>query len=216
MRCLILFYSLTGQAETAAGLASEAARGAGWDVTLCRISISDPVDALARPMNVASSKKWTQGAQKGLVVPITLNPHQSGGEQYDAVLLFSNTWGDHPSVPVRSFLEGPLGRALLAGKPVGIYIVCRRLWEKNLSIVKALVEAAGGRVLDGEPFMHPGGQVSSLIQTITYLYRTDSGRKRFLGFPLPRYGLSDEALARVPAYTRELLAAAVVATRSTV
>lgn len=207
MRCLILYYSLTGQALQAADLAAAAARDAGWDATLCRISMSDPADALARPMNVAASRKWTQGAQKGMTVPIALDPPQTG-ERYDAVLLFSNTWGDHPSVPVRSFLEGQDVKALLAATPVGIYIVCRRLWQKNLSIVRSRVEAAGGRVLGGEAFMHPGGQVGSLIQTITYLYRTDSGRKRFLGFPLPRYGLSDEAIARVPVYTREILAEA--------
>jgi len=208
MRCLILYYSMTGQAEKSAALAADAARENGWDATICRMRMSDPADVLARPMNIAASKKWTQGAQKGMTVPLAFDPPEAVTQRYDAVLLFSNTWGDHPSVPVRSFLESPDAKALLAGTPVGVYVVCRRLWEKNLAIVRGLIENAGGRFVGGEPFMHPGGQVGSLIQTITYLYRTDSGRKRFMGFPLPRYGLSDEAIARVPGFTRELLAAA--------
>lgn len=206
MHCLILYYSMTGQAEKAAGLAADAARAEGWDVTLCRITMSDPADVLARPMNVAASKKWTQGAQKGMTVPLAYDPPDAINGRYDAVLLLSNTWGDHPSVPVRSFLESPAAKAVLSGTPFGAYIVCRRLWQKNLAIVRQLGEAAGGRFLGGEPFMHPGGQIGSLIQTITYLYRTDGGRRRFAGFPLPRYGLSDEAVARVAPFTRDLLA----------
>lgn len=208
MRCLILYYSMTGQAEKAATLAADAARTEGWDVTLCRMSMSDPADTLARPMNVAASKKWTQGAQKGMTVPLAYDPPDAILQRYDAVLLFSNTWGDHPSVPMRSFLESAEAKAVLSDTPFGAYIVCRRLWEKNLRIVQQLGEAAGGRFIGGEPFMHPGGQIGSLIQTITYLYRTDGGRKRFAGFPLPRYGLSDQAVARVAPFTRELLAQA--------
>jgi hypothetical protein len=206
MHCLILYYSMTGQAEKAANLAANAARAAGWDVTLCRMTMADPADALRRPMNVAASKKWTQGAQKGMTVPLAYDPPEAIDRRYDALLLFSNTWGDHPSVPVRSFLESAAAKALLSGTPFGAYIVCRRLWRKNLDIVRQLGEAAGGRFLGGEPFMHPGGQIGSLIQTVTYLYRTDNGRKRFAGFPLPRYGLSDEAVARVAPFTQELLA----------
>jgi hypothetical protein len=206
MHCLILYYSMTGQAEKAAKLAANTARAAGWDVTLCRMMMADPADALRRPMNVAASKKWTQGAQKGMTVPLAYDPPEAIDRRYDALLLFSNTWGDHPSVPVRSFLESAAAKALLSGTPFGAYIVCRRLWRKNLDIVRQLGEAAGGRFLGGEPFMHPGGQIGSLIQTVTYLYRTDNGRKRFAGFPLPRYGLSDEAVARVAPFTQELLA----------
>jgi hypothetical protein len=206
MHCLILYYSMTGQAEKAAKLAADAASAAGWDVTLCRMAMADPADALGRPMNVAASKKWTQGAQKGMTVPLAYDPPEAIDRRYDALLLFSNTWGDHPSVPVRSFLESAAAKALLSGTPFGAYIVCRRLWRKNLNIVRQLGEAAGGRFLGGEPFMHTGGQIGSLIQTVTYLYRTDNGRKRFAGFPLPRYGLSDEAVARVAPFTQELLA----------
>lgn len=206
MQCLILYYSMTGQAEKAAMLAAEAACGDGWAVTLCRMTMRDPADALTRPMTIAASKKWTQGAQKGMTVPLAYDPPDAIDRRYDAILLFSNTWGDHPSVPMRSFLESDAARPLLSDTPFGAYIVCRRLWERNLRIVQQLGEAAGGRFLGGEPFMHPGGQIGSLIQTITYLYRTDGGRKRFAGFPLPRYGLSDEAAARVAPFTRELLA----------
>ncbi|WP_327753803.1 hypothetical protein VVT58_18960 (plasmid) [Sphingobium sp. SJ10-10] len=206
--CLILYYSLTGQAEKAALQAAATASAAGWTVRTCRISMTAPEDALARPLKIADSKKWTQGAQKGLTVPVTCDPPDAVVGRYDAVLLFTNTWGDNPSVPVRSFLESPAAQALLSGTPFGVYVICRRLWEKNLAIVRSLGEAAGGRFLGGEAFMHPGGQIGSLIQTISYLHRSDDGLRRFLGLPLPRYGLSDAAIARLPDFTMELLNAA--------
>jgi hypothetical protein len=206
--CLILYSSLTGQAEKAAVRAAEAAEAAGWTAQLCRIGMTAPEDALARPLRIADSKKWTQGAQKGMTVPVAYDPPGAMARRYDAVLLFTNTWGDNPSVPVRSFLESPAARAVLADTPFGVYVVCRRLWEKNLVIVRQLAEEAGGRFLGGEAFMHPGGQVGSLIQTVSYLHRSDSGLRRFFGLPLPRYGLSNAAMERLAPFTLDLLKAA--------
>lgn len=203
--CLVLYYSLTGQAETAALAAAETARAEGWSVTVCRMAMSAPEDALARPLRIADSKKWTGGAQSGMTVPLAYDPPDAIARRYDLVLLFSNTWGDNPSVPVRSFLQSPEAPALLGDTPFGVYVVCRRLWDKNLKQVREMGEAAGGRFIGGEPFMHPGGQIGSLIQTISYLHRSDTGLRHVLGLPLPRYGLSDEAKARVPAFTRDLL-----------
>lgn len=206
MRCLILYYSMTGQAERAAALIAETTRDAGWEVVTCRIGMPDPADQLARPMRLADTKKWTQGAQRGMAVRVDYTPADALRGDYDLVLLLTNTWGDHPSVPVRSFLQSPEAKTLLAGRPFGVFVVCRRLWEKNLKIVRDLGEAAGGRYIGGEPFMHPGGQLGSLVQTVSYLWGSGAPRKRMLGFRLPPYGLSPEALARLPEFTRSLLA----------
>lgn len=205
-RCLILYYSFTGQAARAAAVAAEAACAEGWDPLLCRIDMAEPGERLARPFRIADSKKWTTGAQQGMTRPLVFTPADALGGNHDAVLLFTNTWGDNPSVPVRSFLASPDAHKVLAERPFGVFVVCRRLWKKNLATVRTMGEAAGGHFVDGEAFTHSGGQIGSLIQTVTYLFRGDGGRRRFLGFPLPPYGLSNNALARVPLFTRELLA----------
>jgi hypothetical protein len=203
--CLILYYSFTGQADRAAHIAADAARDAGWQAILCRMDMSDPAERLARPFCVADSKKWTQGAQQGMTRALGFTPPDALDGAYDAVLLFTNTWGDNPAVPVRSFLESPDARRVLDGRPFGVFVICRRLWKKNLAMVRTLGEQAGGRFVDGEPFMHPGSGIGSLIQTVTYLFRSDAGRRRFLGVKLPPYGLSPAALARIPGFTRSLL-----------
>lgn len=206
MRCLILYATFTGQAARAAELATEAAKSAGWDVDTRRIVMSDSADVMVRPLGIAGAKRWTQAAQAGQIVPVALRPEDDLNDTYDAILLFSNTWGDHPSVPVNSFLQSDAGRRLLAGHPFAVYVVCRRLWKKNLAITRSLGEAAGGRFIGGEAFMHPGSQIGSLLQTVTYLIGSAAPRRSLLGVRLPAYGLSDEALTRVGDFTREVLA----------
>lgn len=205
MRCLILYYSFTGQAERAALIASEAARSEGWEPVLCRITMTEPADAMERPFRIADAKRWTQGAQKGAVVPIAYEPSGAIDGDHDAVLLFTNTWGGEPSVPVNSFLRSEAAKAVLGSKPFAVFVVCRRLWKKNRAKVRALGEAAGGQYIGGEAFMHSGSQIGSLMQTVSYLFRSDLGMRKILGIRLPPYGLSDAALARIPAATCEML-----------
>ncbi len=208
MRCLLLYYSLTGQAARAVESAALACAREGWEAVACRMDFAAPDERPRRPLGIAGSKKWTQGAQRGMRLPLVYEPAAAMARTYDLVLIFSNTWGDSPSVPVRSFLESGEAGRVLAGTPFGVFVICRRLFKKNLALTRGLGEAAGGRFLGGEAFMHPGGQIGSLIQTVTYINRAGAPLRRFLGFPLPAYGLSGEAMARVPAFTRELLAKA--------
>jgi flavodoxin len=210
MRCLLVYYSLTGEAERAVQEAAAACRADGHEAVLCRVDFADVAERLVRPLSIATSKKWVQAANNGIVMPMVYAPADALAQAYDFVMIVSSTWSDHPSVPIRSFLEGPEGRGVMAGKPFGVFVVCRRLWIKNLAITRQLGEAAGGRFVDGQPLMHPGSQIGSLIQTVTYLRRVDGGRKRFLGIRLPEYGLTTATLETVPAFMRSLLARAAV------
>jgi hypothetical protein len=137
---------------------------------------------------------------------ICYDPPEAIDGDYDLVLLFSNTWNHHPSVPVHSFLQSEAAGTILSGRPFAVYAVCRRLWEKNVELVRASGERAGGRFIGSEHFGHWGGQIGSMIQTVTYLHRSDTGTKHFLGIPIPSYGLSRESTDKVPRFTRAMLA----------
>jgi hypothetical protein len=208
MRCLLLYYSLTGEAAKAVDLVAETARGAGWEPVTCRIAFADPAIAPHRPFRIADTKAWVKAATDGVTMPMRYEPADALDRPYDLVLLFTNTWNHHPSVPVNSFLNSPAAAKLLGGRPFGIYVVCRRSWEKNAEIVRRLGEAAGGRCLGVEHFPHWGGQIGSMIQTVTYIHRSDDGLRSLLGIPLPRYGLSQKSRDKLPVFTRELLAKA--------
>ena len=204
MRCLLLYYSLTGQAGTAVDIAARTAREEGWEAVTCRIDIADPVARPKRPFRIADTKHWVNAANSGATMPLVYEPASALDGDYDLVLLFSNTWDKHPSVPVNSFLNSEAAK-VLDGRQFGVIAVCRKLFENNIAICRKLGEAAGGRFIGSDHVDHWGGQIGSMIQTITYIHRSDDGLKSILGIPLPRYGLSDTSIAKVPVITRTLL-----------
>jgi hypothetical protein len=204
MRCLLLYYTLTGEAAKAVEVAAQTCRDAGWEAVVCRIDFADPAIRPARPFALKDTKYWVKAATDGVVMPMTYEPADALAGDYDAVLIFTNTWNHHPSVPVNSFLQGEAAK-VLSGRPFGIAVVCRRSFEKNAGIVRALAERAGGIFIGADNFPHWGGQVGSMIQTVTYIHRRDGGLKSILGIPLPRYGLSKAAVDRVAPFVRGLL-----------
>lgn len=205
MKVLLLYYSFTGQARRAVEAVQDECRSAGWLPVLCRVEFAAEEMRLRRPLSVGDIKRWTDAARRGEKLPVAYDPPQALQDRYDLVCIFSNTWQKSPSVPIRSFLESPDAARLLAGKPFAVYVVCRRLWENNLAVVRRLGEAAGGRFVDGVSLAHNGGPISSLIQTTTYMMGSGQGWKRFAGVPLPSYGLSQASVEKIAPFTRGVL-----------
>ena len=208
MKCLLVYYSFTGQAQYAVEAAAAECRNAGWDPVPCRIDFAGPQVRLRRPMSLGDIKYWIGVAGRGARMPISYDPPQALDGSYDLVVILSNTWQKNPSTPVRSFLESTDAARLLGGSPFAVIVVCRRLWENNLAIVRRLGEAAGGRFVDALAVVHNGGNVGSLVQTTTYMMRSGSGRRHLLGVPLPQYGLSPDSLEKIAPFTRSVLARA--------
>ncbi|WP_159979018.1 MULTISPECIES: hypothetical protein [unclassified Novosphingobium] len=207
-RLLVLHYSLTGQAARASALICAEAAARGWEVSSRRIVFTPGERTPTRPFKIADAKFWTQSAQRGTTFKVGLDDLSLPGQPFDGAVILSNTWGDAPAVPIQSFLRSPPAPALLAGVPCGLFIVCRRLWRKNAMASHALIEAAGGRVVETVPLVHHGGQVGSLVQTVTHMFRSgDGSRASLLGVPLPPFGLSDASLAAIPPATATMLKA---------
>lgn len=207
-RLLVLHYSLTGQADLAAVMAAREAEQAGWKVTPRRIDFAPNERRPERPFRIADAAFWTKAAQRGDTFKVNLDAPIDDARSFDGALLFSNTWGDSPSVPIRSFLLGPQARLLLKDVPTGLFVVCRRLWQKNAVASARLVEQAGGTVVDTVPLVHSGGQIGSLLQTVTHMFRSgDTGLSSLLGIPLPPFGLSQHSRELVRPATRRFLEA---------
>ena len=73
------------------------------------------------------------------------------------------------NMPLRSYLKSDEAKKVIAGKPFGAYVVCRRYWSVNLKEVKKLAAAQGGRFVDGIKFQYKSGQIRSLLSLISYL-----------------------------------------------
>lgn len=194
-RVLLLYYSYTGQAKKVLDAAGEVFRGRGYDVTWAPIEFTDPRYA-ERFSRFPMRSVWPEFF--GMLPAQTLQrtgdirtPDAVRTGDYDLICIGSPTWWDTVSMPLRSFLTSHEARGLLDGRPVAVFVVCRRKWRKNLSGVRKLVEKKGGRYLDGIHFTYPGGQLPSLLSLTSYL---DSGeyKDRYLGVKLPPTNISAE------------------------
>ena len=56
-------------------------------------------------------------------------------------MLGSPTWFFTTYMPLRSYLKSDAAKAVLAGKPFGVYVVCRRYWSINFKEAKGLALA---------------------------------------------------------------------------
>ena len=208
-RALLIYYTFTGEAKRAIDLASAELAASGFDVSTARVDFADEALRLKRPASPATIKRWCDAAESGQRFPVIVEPANALNGNYDLVCIFTNTWQHHPCVPIRSVLALPEMKTALSGKPFAVYVVCRRLWENNLKIVREEAEQSGGRYVGGEHFDHFGSNIGSLIRTVTYSMTSGGKVARFLGIrlPLPEYGLSDVAIKRVTSFTREVAAA---------
>lgn len=207
MKALLAWYSFTGQTQRAVEIAARRLRDAGYEVTQCRVDFTDASLRLKRPMSIADVKRWTKAAEQGEIFDVVLDPPQALDARYDFVAIFSNTWQMHPASPIRSLLALPAFKSVLLDTRFAVYVICRRLWERNAQIVRAEAEAAGGSCVGVERFDHHGGPVSSLIRTVSYLLSSGGTIAKLgsLRLPLPPFGLSNKSIARVSTFTQLMI-----------
>jgi len=121
------------------------------------------------------------------LVPPALAPLSlQGDEDFDLVVLPYQVWFLAPSQPITAFLKHPVGQAVLRGKPVVTVIACRNMWLSAQEKLKALLAAAGARLIDNVVLTDPGPVLATFITTPRWLL---SGKQAgFWG--LPAAGLS--------------------------
>jgi len=201
MRYLVLYHSFTKQAELVAERIAAEAAAAGDSAVLCRVDFADPAERRHAPVPFSVIKAWSDQAKAGTIVPVELTPRDIDPASYDRVILLSNTWSFHPSVPIQGVLRSEIGGRLLDGKKVAVGIVCRGFYKKNLGIVKDLVRQDGGTVVAEEVFTHAGSWLLSTITNVTGMTKADPPRK--IGpFRLPPFGVSPQSFGKVAAFVR--------------
>jgi len=122
------------------------------------------------------------------LVPPALAPLSlTGDEAFDLIVLPYQVWFLAPSQPITAFLKHPVAQRLLRGKPVVTVIACRNMWLSAQEKLKALLVAAGARLIDNVVLIDPGPTLATFITTPRWLL---SGNKAgFWG--MPAAGLSD-------------------------
>lgn len=204
-RVLLVYYSFTDQARIAAELAAEELRRQGAEAVLVRIDFADPAQRLRRPLPFKGGQThWGNLAEKRVTLPVVVDHPEALQRRYDLVLLFSNTWKFHPSVPVQSFLVTPEAAGVLRDTPFAVLVICRGFWRKNLRLVREMAEKLGGRFVGGGGFGFAGGWLTSTVQSVRYVAEQGDSETHWGPLPLPPFGLSPDAKQQLRSCVRAL------------
>lgn len=111
----------------------------------------------------------------------------TGDEDFDLIVLPYQVWYLAPSQPVTAFLQHPVAKKLLKGKPVVTLIACRNMWLMAQEKVKGLLAATGARLLDNVVYVDPGPTLATFFTTPKWVL--SGSRKGFWG--MPDAGLND-------------------------
>jgi len=104
-----------------------------------------------------------------------------GDEDFDLIVLPYQVWYLAPSQPITAFLQHPVGKKLLAGKPVVTLIACRNMWLMAQEKLKGMLTAAGARLLDNVVYVDPGPTLATFFTTPKWVL--SGSRKGFWGMP---------------------------------
>lgn len=111
---------------------------------------------------------------------------------YDLVVLGYTVWFLSPSIPVSSFLQGPLAAQLLRDTPVITVIACRDMWLMAQERVKAHLARLGGKLIGNIALIDAAGTAASFFATPLWML---TGRRGPFRFGIPKAGVSEQDIA---------------------
>ncbi|MFV0477592.1 MAG: dialkylresorcinol condensing enzyme [Parahaliea sp.] len=112
-----------------------------------------------------------------------------GDEDFDLIILAYQVWFLSPSLPATAFLQQPLAKQLLKGKPVVTLIACRNMWLLAQEQVKRiLAEDIGARLVGNVALTDEAGSLLSFFATPLWVLTGHKGP--FLKGLIPRAGVS--------------------------
>jgi hypothetical protein len=206
-RVLFVYYSHTDQTHKVAEAMTAVLRERGCDVSQAGIEFTDPHYAknfqefpFRHAVFGILPLLWPQLRRKTGAIRI---PDEAKKGDYDLICCGSPTWFFTTNMPLRSYLQSAEAHAVLAGKPFGAYVVCRRYWSINLKEVKKLGAAQGGKYVDGIRFTYEGGQIRSLLSLLSYFGKGEM-RERTLGIKIPPTNLKPDFGDQAQAFANQL------------
>ena len=114
--------------------------------------------------------------------------------QFDLIIIAYQVWFVSPSLPTTAFLQSPLARRLIQGKPVVTLIGCRNMWLMAQERMKAQIQALGGHLIDNVALVDHAHMAATFISTPMWMLTGKRGP--FLNGAVPRAGISADEIAR--------------------
>jgi len=205
---LFVYYTFTKQALKVTEDMEAVFRDAGWNISRAEIEFTDARYA-ATFSRFPMRHRYLDVLR---MLPAQLRratgeirvPAAAAGGDYDLVCIGSPTWWLTTCMPMRSYMKSDEAAALLPGRSVAAFVVCRRYWKNNVNTVAKLAEAHGATVVETTHFKYLGGQVRSLLSLISYL-GTGEYRDRYLGIRIPPTNLQPDGDAAARAFAGRLV-----------
>jgi hypothetical protein len=183
-KVLVVRYSQTGQLTALADrIVAPLREDARFTVTVLPLTPREPFPFPWTFFKFLDAFPESAHLRPGELEPIELR----GDEDFDLVILPYQVWFLAPSQPIVAFLEHPLARRVLRGKPVVSVIACRNMWLTAQEKFQALLAQAGARLIDNVVLTDPGPTLATFITTPRWLLT--GKREAFWG--LPAAGLSE-------------------------
>ena len=207
-KVLVVYYSLTKQSGRVADAIVAALTARGCDATKSLIEFTDErwvpklsEFPMSHPMPQIVSILWAQLRHKTGEIVI---PRAAEEGHYDLVVLASPTWWFQTSMPIRSYLESPAAKNVLADTPFACVSISRRYYSINLRQQKKLAEKDGGRWTAKTHFVVAGGQVKSMLSWLGYMKHGEA-QARVFGLKMPPPNLKPDFEDQSREFVDELL-----------
>ena len=84
-------------------------------------------------------------------------------------------------MPIRSYLESPAAKQVLADTPFACVSISRRYYSINLGQQKKLAEKDGGKWVGKTHFVVAGGQIKSMLSWLGYMKHGEPQARVALG-----------------------------------
>lgn len=203
-RVLVLYYSQTGQTERVLEIVSDELRRARHQVEMVRLNPVEDFRFPWSPFALLGLMIRTYAGAKLSVALEELPSHIRTG-RYDLAVIGYQPWFLTPSVPVRSFLDGPAGE-LLRGRHVVSVITCRSLWKRAYRTFAQKVEDRGATVVDSLVVEDPARQPMNMVTTVFHLLTGQTLDRGFLKRVFPPVGIGEGGLGQARQFGERLAA----------
>lgn len=134
--------------------------------------------------------------------PPIQEPGVSGDEDFDLVILAYQVWFLSPALPMTAFLQHPVAKSLLNGKPVVTLIACRNMWLMAQEDMKQKLEELNAHLVGNVAMVDEAGSVLSFFATPLWVLTGHKGP--FLGGLIPRAGVAQKEIAASERFGRRI------------
>ena len=129
-------------------------------------------------------------------------PGLTGDEDFDLIIFGYQVWFLSPAMPAMAFLQHPVAKRLIAGKPVVSVVACRNMWLSAHETFKRHIAELGGHLVDNVVLTDRAHSAATFVSTPVWVLTGHRGP--FLGGLIPAAGIPREDIEDAARFGRAI------------